>query len=591
MKKKILITVFLLCSIYGFTQTIYKTIFPQLEIIHTTSGINYRGIAGYGENPDSDIPAFGHIGTSAAFKSFHLILSWGDIETSDGVFNWTSTDAKINVIKSYGLEVGVQISVAPSPNYPNYITTLCGVYTTTDGIYPQYYNPLYKNRFYRMLTTAAQHFISIGVTYWSIVEGTTGDQSPNHGELTCCIGNLYVPQNGDDDNWEQFRRDAWDVANLALNNYGNTSIRLLINQSTDYQNLDYILGRYAGVIGKDGKSSHGYVFDGYSNFPLIPYIMNRGEVQGGILTAEHGAKNAMELSILASAAGLSILNTPHNYWIQMLSNTNETRPAEFFNRYANDTNAYYATHAFIHLGSFIGIDDVVRWTEGDYGALINPSQQTAYNNRIAAINAHAGLPPPGWGNSYKLTLKTNTLGVQSGGGQFKYVNNTRVTNLINNNGVGALYGYNSDDSYNNDFAFAITDNWSKYIFQNNSLSTSTLGFRGGSDTSIYGRFYKTIKTGQDLSFDIANTWAQGAGIANINFSIVYLDNNTATWDVLADVGSGMAEVATNTNINDGKWKVKTFSVSNMKYYTSEDFKIHTVSGGNTSFTLIEIGVL
>lgn len=592
--KKLFLILFFFTITCCYGQTIFKIIHPHFQIINTGGTINYRGIAGYGSDPATDITNFGHIGEAGGMKSFNLVIQWSDIETSDGVFNFTLLDAKINLIKSYNIQVGVEVHVSPVPAYPNYLIALCGTYTTTNNTYLRYYNPVYITKYYRMLSTVGAHLTALGgIAYWQVPEGVSGDAGPDHGTLTSGIGDPYVPQNGDDDGWEAFRHAAWNIAQQALNTSGNTTTFLMFNEGDGLNNHDYMLGTFPLIMSKYGLISHLYSAPGHQIYKEIPYMTQRGEVQGPILTQSHGNKNSMELAIMAVANNLSIINITSGWFTQMLSgNYSETRALEFFNRYANQINAYSSKNAFIHLGSFVGIDDVVRWTEGAYGVLIDPAKQTEYNAVIAAIDAHAGLPPPGWGDSYKKFLKMQTTYKETNP-VFYYVNNTRVSNLINNNGVGAIYNWDDfeNNQYTNDFVFKATDNWSKFITQNNSLTTATLGYRGGSDTTVWGRVYKTIKTGQDLSFDINNTWNGGTGTANINFSIVYLDNNTATWSVLADVGSSMTTVATNTNINDGKWKVKTFSVNNMKYFMSEDFRIHTVSGGNTSFTLIEIGVL
>lgn len=568
---------FFLC-LQSQAQSVAFSTFNGLNRVEQVSeGIAYRGMGGYGGLDTDEIDDYGHMGTAAEWKTYHLIIAWSDIETSDNVFNWTATDAKIAEIKAAGLYVGVQISVSPTPNYPTYLIALVGEYTTDRDTYPQYYHTTYVNRYHRMLTTAAAHFASVGVTYWSIVEGTTGDQGPDHGTLTCCVGDPDVPQNGSDDTWEAFRRTAWDIAAAALVTAGNDSIRMMINSGNDFQNLDDIIERYPGVMGKDGALSHHYVLDGHSLYDVVPYITTRGEVQGEILTSDHGVKDAMELSIIAVATRLSILNTPTGYWNQLLSgDLNETRPAEFFNRYANDTTAFYSNDAFIHLGTLLGIDDIARWDEATYGDLI--SDQGAYDAAVAAVNGHAGLPPPGWGDAYKLYQVMNRT--------ITWTDAARITDLETTNGVGALNDYGGVIDWDNDFAYLTVDNWSKWITQNNSLTTSTPGYRGGSDTSIFGRFYKTATA--DLSFDINDNWGGGVGVADVTMSVVYLNNNTAVWTIQADTGSGMVDVATTENTGDGKWTTKTITINSMQLGTAEDFKIHKTSGSNISFTLIEI---
>jgi hypothetical protein len=103
---------------------------------------------------------------------------------------------------------------------------------------------------------------------------------------------------------------------------------------------------------------------------------------------------------------------------------------------------------------------------------------------------------------------------------------------------------------------------------------------------MYGRLCAEIN-GTDISFDITNTWAGGVTSANVAFDIWYLDNGTSSWSVQANTGSGIADVATQTNTNTGQWKKKSVTVSTMQLGTNVDFKLHYISG-TTKFTLIEI---
>lgn len=568
--KKLITILFLIISLFGKGQ------FDMLPIGHTYSS-DYRGIWGYAgkNNVSGNIHNYASLGETYAWKGYHLVVDWADIETSDNVFDWTYTDGKLQTIIDSGLIAGIEIQVGQ--NCPSWLLTLAGSFTTTIGVtYPKYYNPVYSTRYWRFLRNVTQHLADRGdVLEWEIDEGTTGDEQPYHGTLTSGVGDPYVPQNPNGSDWEDFRHVAWDSVRNDVAVYPLDYTHLMFNTGNTAQDVDWIASGYFGEAwGKKGDASHNYQFNSPAQYALRPYVLSRGECQDEILSSLHKNKDAYALMYSALGLQLDILNTGPAYYTQLV--TTDTRFNQIFSYYANDTIAQTSRHAFIKLGMLISIDSTTYWPESTFGALINPSQTTAYNAAIAAINASTTDSP-----SYKLYKKMAASII--------YTYPTRVTNLTSGTGTTAINGYPTMVDYNNDFVYSATQNWSRFITENDAKTNSFPLYRITPDTSIYGRFAKQFTATNLMSFDIAENWNYGAAFATVNFSIAYKDSGTDTWGVQVYNSAGsLTTVATQTNTNTGEWLVKTFSTT-MYFKVGEDFRlIHTSGSDNVIFDTIQL---
>jgi len=550
------------------------------------SNSTIRGVWGFGSNAPavitSSINTYGELGNGSNWKGYHSQIQWSDIETSDNVFDWTEFDAKVNAVKAQGLLVGVQLWVGPSS--PAWLMTLAGSFTTTQSILnvcPRYYNPVYMTRYYRILRKFAERCAFLGgIVTWQVSEGTTGDAQPYHGSLTSGVGDPFVPQSDqDNDEWSAYKHVAWDSVNVDRALYGldAAGTHLMFNTGNDAKNVDVVAsGQFGDAWGKKADAASEYVFMGEGLYVLRPYILSRSEISDSVYANPHYSQNYYMHTVAASSANLQldIFNTPLQYYTTYAGT--DTRYGAFFNRYANDTIPETSRNAFIKLGLVISIDSTSYWTEGTYGVLINNT--TAYNNAINNINANPVDSP-----SYKAVLRMRSTRA--------FTNPTRTANLISNTGTTALYNgtNNTVYSYNSDFSYSGTQNWSKFITEINPFANSFPLYRISPDTALYGRFAKRFTATNLMSFDISNNWNYGAASATVNFLIAYLDSGTDSWAVQVYNSSGvLTTIATQTNTNTGLWKQKTFSTT-MFFRTGEDFRlIHTAGASNVIFDTIEI---
>jgi hypothetical protein len=520
---------------------------------------NFRGVWGIGDFSSSNLTSLGQ-----EWKGYHVTRLWSEIETSDGVYNWTALDNDLDEIEAAGLYASVQIQVGPSA--PSFVMSGAGTYTTTSGTYPKYYSAYYKTKYYALLQAAAIHLATRPeVLAWQIAEGSTGDTGPDHGTLSVqYVGDPLVPQSSTEPKWKTFRYDAW----AAADSYLTTPLRLLINTGNDGEDVEYVRNTYPTAWIKAGDVSHSSIFSGSALYFDRPVMVSRGEVQGDIFNSTHEMKDAFQLAVSAVTLNLSMFNTPGGWYNQMIGS--DRRPNYFFNKYANDTAAETSTKAFIQMGRLVSLDDLTVWPEDTYGNLV--TNTTDYNNTINSINNNTS-----WGATYKNVKKLKA--------RQQYINATRRTNIINaNSSNGSLYNPTTTNDYENDFVFSAPQYYSKFIATNpNSIKPF---YRQGSDTSMYGRLCAEIN-GTEISFDIDNAWASHATTANIQFDVWYLDDGAASWSIQANTGTGMMDVATQTNTGTGKWLKKTATVNNMVLGTSTDFKLK-YSSSTTKFTLIEI---
>lgn len=556
-------------------------LFINFLLIAFISFSQIRHIYGQGNLNRNEIRDFANLHTDAAWGGYNLQIPWSDIEKSDGVFNFTSFDAKISELQDSSIN-NIIVQFMVNENCPEWLKTLVGVYQSDrsgPSTIPKAYDPRYKTRIYRFEKKVAEHLASISsIKAWQIAEGWTGDGGPFHGSLlTQYINMLYVPQ-GDDDTWDIFRKALWDSCYSYKLLY-SVPANLLINTENDFGFNDYAFDRFPGSWIKHGTLSHDYMFNGAALYGNLEHeMMSRGEVQGYIFDSKHKNKDAFALTCSALSNGLDILNLTTGWKTKVVGS--DIRCAAFFNKYVNDTLALTSTKAFIYIGSFINVDSTNYWTEAQYGKLIKNSDLNAYNNQIDAINNNTS-----YSQDYKATLRMNKSIV--------YANQNRKDSLKTYSGTSAIQDFSTTSDWDNDHVFSGVNNWAKFIKQNNPKTTSLLCFREGVDSSIYGRLCKgfviTSGSAPDMSFDLDNTWNTSTALANITYKVTYLDYGSGTWSFRVDTGTGFVDVLKVTNsVNSNQWITKTFTVNNVHLGTAEDFKFHYYSGANTKFNMVEL---
>lgn len=569
------IKLFLFSLLISFAALSQQSYFHGLQgvqqdtITPPITGSNFRGVWGYGQVNPGEIDDYGNLGTEAAYKGYHIQRDWSEIEISDGVYFWDDLDEAISEVESYGIYVGVQIQVGQDA--PNWLITLSGTYTTEGGanVYPKYLNATYQAAYFRLLDTLGSHLAERNVIEWQIATGKTGDRQPHVGDPDPPYDtDPEVPQ-GEDAAWDAFTTAAWDSAFAAI--AGHT-VYVLMNAGSDHKFTDYVNNRYGwnGWV-KEGRLSHGYVFDAQANYQYYPNQVSRGEVQGFPLITDDEERDGFATVVAAVALRLGIFNTPTGWFNQ--GGGSDLRLNSFFNRYANDTIASTSERAFVQLALPISIDST-RWSEGTYGQIILPGDEAALAADTNFINA---TYDPSYARYLKVTRVTH------------YTNPARVTALSTGTGTDAVYNYQGVDGGDdgiNDFVWGGVNNFSKFIIQTEDGFPE---YRIGPDTSIYGRFGKSIDTANsqtEMSFEFESGWDMGLTTDDLTFTITYFDRGTGQWSLQADTGSGIATVSTVTNTNTNQWKQAVVTITDA--VIASGFKLHYISGRNTIFTLVEI---
>lgn len=236
-----------------------------------------------------------HGDTSDLFNRSYLVggdlpVNWADIEVSDGVFDWNSTDEAYYASAAAGFYIETALmtgfSVPPwifnrtlGPSVP--MVKL--VTTKNHDIFPYYLDPAYPPLFLRAVKAFADHIATLPpavrkfVTASQAMFGSTGDDTPWHGTPVDLKYNIS--------------RDQWHNFTLGLSPqicgfYHAHNVSVLWNPGDDCDNcINILLSLCPGSFFKSGMESHGlfinYEMDDYASIhgPIChtPNMHCRGE--------------------------------------------------------------------------------------------------------------------------------------------------------------------------------------------------------------------------------------------------------------------------------------------------------------------------
>ncbi len=526
------------------------------------------------------------------YKPYHIdgyqiYFDWAALEPTKGDFKWDSLDNEMQIVADDDIWVAVQIQVGP--NCPDWIyNNVPKVYTTgghDDGPYPYYLDPDYKKRYYNLLKKVADHFnnlspdIKAHFMYWQIAEGSTGDEQPYKGTPTDLAYDI------DFYTWQDFRHAAWDSANAYAG--PDRKFRFLFNDGNFAQDLEYVDQRFPYDMHKDGLLSHAYSFDGellyylrqYRQLNAGPYDnRSRGEVQDIFNTTwwyYAPVKQAFALSCSAASGGLDMMNITPGY---INSIVNDTRAADFYDKYAGLRKPHDGNVGFIALRDAPDFADSLRFSEAEYGPVIDPSRKSAYDKKVQSIWSN---PLDSNARKYWLTMRTIV----------QYINPARVQRIVDEfKPAGAMNV--SDDDYHNDFGINLTKDWTRFIRQWYPDSSSYGAWRIGPDSSIYGRYAKLFKI-QPNGKAAMYFWFNDSLVKKnekVQITVTYYDSGNGKW------GMNCSEQNLKvTNANTHQWLQKTMVINSFIPRTlfkgEADLALRYQGGTNTPFTLIQVEVL
>ncbi len=519
---------------------------------------------------------------------YQIYFDWAELEPTPGNFDWDTLDADMNIVMDDSIWVAVQIMVGP--NCPEWMyNDVPKVFTTggnDDGPYPYYLDPKYKARYYNLLKQVADHFNHLSeklqkhFLYWQITEGSTGDEDPYKGTPTNPMYNI------DFYTWQDFRHAAWDSAELYAG--PNRNYRFLFNDGNFAQDLEYVDERYPEDLHKDGLLSHEYSFEGEELYYSRQYLnwdatgfdnRARGEIQD--IYEEYWwnyapVKQAFALACSGASGGLDMTNITPKY---ISSIFNDTRPMEFYEKYAGLRKPLDRHVGFIALRDVPDFDDSIRFPTATYGPIIDPAQKTKFDRKIYNIEHNTKDSAE---RKYWLSMKAN--------GDF--LNLARVDKIVEQfRPFGAMHS--EVDQYHNDFGLNMTKNFRRYMSELDIDSLSYGAWRIGPDTSIYGRYARLCKLQNGkgaMYFEFEN---DGDSLVrkgqSLDITVTYYDSGNGQWSLLCSNKSFKV-----TNTNTRQWLQKKITIASflprVLYNNRADIGLKYVSSTNTPFALIEVAV-
>lgn len=523
----------------------------------------------------------------------HFIDKWNEIETSNGVYDFSNLYDNCLRFANAGLYYTIQINTgpdAPISGATDWLADL-GVSTFTtsggneNGPYPDYYSTLYETKLHALFDALNEYIhdnFSAAMQRYLVAQyvvlGSTGDTGP-------WKGNSCTPSNclgySDDNTWKDWSMEQVGYAQQSIYNARLTH-SVGYNEGNNHESLDRMYGISPFYFAKNGEYSHDINFLGETvtdRSKLIKFFL-RGEAQDDILNTTHAHRDGFQMIISALCAGMDYFNVTGGWFNQVIESGEseaDHRMTDYFVKYAPHNLAASSKKAFIQLADKFSFDDLDRFPEGvTYGDLIGNS--TGYNNRLASINNDATL-----GETFKQWARIDAVR--------DFINSSRITAVSNYAVTQGAPAYNPSANtlaYGNPYGYSQFSNYEFHISQTNPRTTSKGAWLVGSDTSVFGQYGRKFNASGDvMSFDVDDKWAGGATSKSVDITVTYYNEGTGTWKLFARTSVGISEIFSVTNTNTTKWKQRTATV-NMALGTSVDFTLNYISGDNTIFSMIEL---
>ncbi len=525
-----------------------------------------------------------------AYRGWRYTFKWIDFETAPGVFDFDYILDQLSKSESRGWDYSISIDISPaagdSPKSPAWLFTApynVPLVTTTAGVYPYYFDATFKERYFNMLDALRNYIATLNSSYkekfkyWLSTEGKTGDTGPYAGNITSVTIDGIEVDPGDlndyfisDDDWQTYKRtEVWPLgyANLAAD---LPLTRYAINAGNDYADFQWGLDNIPGCGFKRGFPTHTYSnsFEKYDSTYInaLSQGLTFGEFQNieDIAWFQESYKQNF-FSIVCSALhhGINIISINTGIPQQMFPA--DLTPFEFFNLYAPDIIPEENNIGFCALRDMIDVNDKVRFTEADYGNVINPASLTAYTNQ------YNNLPgTPAQHRQSKLTDLT-----------IDYLNPARLAALqvlFPDAAYHTIDGGEDQDAYNQEFGVdLIPGNYCKNITQYSPNTTSIGVWCVGTTNSFYGRYGRAFDNANDKTEMFFTNANAGSFIYTATIKITYSNTAGGSWCLCYHNGTEKTELA--TVVMDGSGEKETLE------FTIEDFNGGGLLDHSTDYSL------
>ena len=526
-----------------------------------------------------------------------IVVGWNEIEPQDSVYNWKLVDNIIEKAAAHDKYVFTLLWINPYNAEWLYDKGIPKVEINTFKTDPHFATLPFPNderyKYYseRMIKNFAAHIRSLPpelfkrVLFHQVVEGSTGDGY-------CYKGEPKDPKYA-------IPRDEWAVyteyiRKFTINAFQDTSdgkppLALLIHTP------DVAEGAKSceGLVVKQGIASHFYHTNGsrskLKNFApfntddniLQRPVFSRGEgetmwipdnkwvMQNDSLQNKNiyrismrdkkwfqkdSLRNLYWSALYAAHCGLDIWNIPEH----VLENSRWHMALDMFDKYAGRKYPQRSPVAFCALKDELNADDKVRFPEDKYGAANKKNKDRVL--KICAEYADHGAV-------------VEDLDVTLGGGQKSRWHS----------------GYNDVgwDRIDNDYC--------RYLYAIDKQETSVGWWHVGPNGQPYGRFARGFEheSGKDtLLFKLHDRFFEQYPAGKLKIRIVWLDNNSGTWELTYDAGDEMKTAFSVQGENTGTWQEKTIMITDavMKHNGSRgsDLALVNTDDKDDIFHIIEI---
>lgn len=484
-----------------------------------------------------------------------LPVKWSDVEVSDGVFNWTATDAGFAAAAAQGYYIETALTTGDAvppwifkrtlgPSVPEVVLDT----TKTRNNFPYYLDPAYAPLFLRAIRAFSDHLATLPPEVRAVLVasqamfGSTGDDTPWHG----------TPVDAKYD----ISRDQWHNFTLGLSPtvcalYRANNVSVLWNPGDDLVNGTMILlGMCPGSYFKSGMESHGlfinYEADDLETIhgPLchLEGMHCRGEdwpypMIGAFTEAPLWGQYWHLLELLTFALDMPGLSEPqlNDAWAPIY---------DMFNRYAGSVRP----PASAWVGGIVALRDGLdsantdRFPEATYGAA-NVTNKARLLKIAQAFKDHGAAE--GDPDSAAMPDAMDSRKPKS-------MNDVGWRVLEGNFGNGA-------------------------ITQVAAAETSVGWWRVGAKTEPFGRYARGFesasgKTAMSFVLD-TRLWgglplAAGGGGVSLLLRVVYFDGKSAGFTVAYDSGAGCHNATSVTTGESASWKNVTLVVDDGRFARS-----------------------
>jgi hypothetical protein len=532
--------------------------------------------------------------TYPKMRGVPVVVGWNEIEPQDSVYNWDLVDDIIKKAAAYDKYVFTLLWLNPVNPEWLYEKGIPKVEINTFKTDPNFATLPYpideKYKYYseRVITNFADHIRSLPpelfkrVLFHQAVEGSTGDGF-------CYKGEPKNPKYAiSKDEWAKYQEY---IRNFTVNAFqdptlGKPPVALLIHTEDVIWGADVC----EGLVVKQGVASHFYGTNG-SRSKLKNYepwntddnilqrpIFSRGEGETMWRPAtEWLQENSLEYiynssvpikqwfqkdslqnlywsALYALHCGLDIWNIPEH----VLESPRWYMALDMFDRYAGEKYPQRSPVAFCALKDELNADDIERFPEDKYGNATKKNKE-----RVLKICS-------------------------------EYADHGAIVEDLDAALAGRLKSRRRK-GYNDVGLDRIDDDYCRYLYAIDKLETSVGWWHVGPRSQPYGRFARGFehKTGKDtLFFKLHDRFFEQYPVGELTIRIVWLDNNTGSWELTYDAGKEMKTAMSVQGRNTGMWQEKTVTITDavMKHNgpRGSDIALVNTDDKDDIFHIIEI---